>query len=79
MYNNNNNISTIIANLTHAFRQEIEKLPNPRANQRGTLINKFQVNFMYAQDSMLRGSAPEVESGINTVKKLISDLQKMNY
>lgn len=74
----NSSTTQIASSLSHAFRQEMEKLPNNRANTVGTPIYEMQVDFMYALDAIQRGSTPEIEVGISTAKRLISVVRKAN-
>jgi len=68
----------IVSGLTHAFRQELEKIPNYKMNISGSPVYRMQVEFAYAIDAITRGSAHEIEGGISTAKKLISEMRKNN-
>jgi len=74
----NSSTSQIVSGLNHAFRQELDKLPNPRNNLKGTTVYNAQVDYMYAIDSVMRGNTPEIEAGIHAAKRIISDLKKAN-
>jgi len=69
------NKSQLINSLNYEFRTELGKLPNSRANHKGTQVYAFQVEFTYAIDQVMRGNAPEVESGINACKRIISQVR----
>lgn len=61
--------------LSHAFRQELDKLPNSRDNRAGTLTHKYQTEYCYIMDMLQRGSIPEGESAINNLKRLVTDMR----
>ena len=74
----NSSTNHIVSGLNHAFRQELEKMPNYRMNLSGSPVHKMQVDFTYAIDAITRGSSPEIEAGISTAKKLIAEMRKAN-
>jgi len=74
----NSSTSHIVAGLSYAFRQELDKSKGSRINTAGSPVHQAQVDFMYALDAVMRGSTPEVEAGINEAKRLIADLRRTN-
>lgn len=74
----NSSTSHIVSGLSHAFRQELDKFNGPRINTAGTPVHAVQVEFMYAIDSVMRGSTPEIESGINDAKRIIAEMRRAN-
>jgi len=74
----NSSTSHIVAGLSHAFRQELDKCKGSRLNTAGSPAYAAQVEFMYALDAVMRGSTPEVETGIHEAKRVIADLRRTN-
>ena len=71
----NSSTAQIVAGLSHAFRQEIDKI-HPRINTKGSPIYVAQVDFMYAIDDVQRGNTVEVEAGISAARKIITNLRQ---
>jgi len=71
------NNTQIASNLNNTFRRELDKAENSRNNVKGTHLYEMQVEFMYAIDSITRGSSHESEAGISSAKKIIGDLKKL--
>ena len=60
------------------FVKNLTDLTDQKINSAGTPVHAVQVEFMYAIDSVMRGSTPEVEVGINEAKRIIASLRRAN-